>query len=153
MKLHLLVGIGALLFICCAAAYVAFAPAEPAKAPPLPGEAVAGEPVTTPSGLKYYDIKVGEGPTPAGRTSRVRCNYTGYLTSGKVFDSSAKNGGPQTFGLNQVIPGWTEGVGSMKVGGKRKLVVPARLGYGAAGQGEIPPNATLVFDIELVGLE
>jgi FKBP-type peptidyl-prolyl cis-trans isomerase FkpA len=110
--------------------------------------------VKTASGLTYYDLKVGDGPSPAGPTSTVRVHYTGWLTNGQKFDSSVDSGQPATFPLNRVIPGWTEGVGSMKVGGKRKLIIPSRQGYGPQGSPpKIPGNATLVFDIELLGLE
>ncbi len=80
-------------------------------------------------------------------------NYTGWLTNGTKFDASADHGGPLSFPLNRVIAGWTEGVGSMKVGGKRRLIVPANLGYGAAGYPPtIPGGATLIFDVELVSI-
>lgn len=111
---------------------------------------------TTPSGLSYKDITVGEGPTPKkGQT--VIVHYTGWLQSNdQKFDSSVDRGQPFQFhiGEGEVIPGWDEGVGSMKVGGKRQLIIPASLGYGARGAGGvIPPNATLVFDVELLGVE
>lgn len=160
MKAHLVVGIVVLLFVTSMLAYVVLGPAREGSAagtPKYPGEPVAGEPVKTASGLVYYDIKVGDGPSPAGPASKVRANYTGWLRkNGRKFDSSADQpgGGLAEFELNRVIPGWTEGVGSMKVGGKRKLIIPAKLGYGPAGSPpSIPPNADLVFDIELVEVE
>lgn len=118
--------------------------------PPLPGDAVSGDALITPSGLRYYDIRVGDGKKPDGPRTRVTVHYTGWLESGKKFDSSVDRGEPATFGLGQVIAGWTEGVGSMRVGGKRKLIIPHTLGYGVHGSGPIPPKATLVFDVELL---
>jgi peptidylprolyl isomerase len=115
----------------------------------------SGKMVTTPSGLKYVDIKPGSGAQPkAGQ--RVKVHYTGWLTDGTKFDSSVDRGEPFVFavGAHQVIKGWDEGVISMKVGGKRQLRIPPELGYGARGAGGvIPPNATLIFDVELLGLE
>jgi peptidylprolyl isomerase len=106
----------------------------------------------TNSGLEYEDTTVGDGVSPqAGQ--RVTEHYTGWLMNGTKFDSSRDRGNPFTFtlGRGQVIAGWDEGVATMRVGGQRKLTIPANLGYGAYGAaGVIPPNATLVFDVELL---
>ena len=110
---------------------------------------------TTPSGLKYEDEVVGTGPSPKSG-QLVKVHYTGRLVNGTKFDSSVDRGQPFEFtiGVGQVIKGWDEGVSTMKVGGKRKLVIPSELGYGARGAGSsIPPNATLVFDVELLGIK
>jgi peptidylprolyl isomerase len=108
--------------------------------------------VTTASGLKYVDVVVGKGASPtAGK--QVKVHYTGTLENGKKFDSSVDRNEPFSFtiGVGQVIKGWDEGVMTMKVGGKRKLIIPSKLGYGARGAGgAIPPNATLLFDVELL---
>jgi peptidylprolyl isomerase len=106
---------------------------------------------TTESGLKYYDIVEGDGDEAASGMS-VTVDYTGWLTSNVKFDSSLDAGQPFTFtlGTGGVIPGWDEGVAGMKVGGKRQLVIPAELGYGETGGGIIPPNATLIFEVELL---
>lgn len=112
-----------------------------------------------PSGLKYIDKKVGKGPMPTkGQTIVV--NYTGMLLNGKTFDSNVDPlfGHIQPFrtpiGVGKVIPGWDEGMVTMKVGGKRRLIIPPDLGYGEQGAGDrIPPNSTLVFDVELLGVE
>ena len=125
------------------------APVAPA-APSYPGDAVDGAGTVTASGLKYFDIVVGDGPQPSGPATRVTVHYSGWLTDGTKFDSSVDRGRPSTFALNRVIAGWTEGVGSMRVGGKRKLVIPSDLAYGPGGRPSIPPNSTLIFDIELL---
>jgi hypothetical protein len=117
--------------------------------PRFPGVAVSGEPKNTQSGLMYYDTKVGTGETPKA-DSKVRVHYTGWLTNGKKFDSSVDRGKPVEFPLDRVIPGWSEGVSSMKVGGTRKLIIPFNLAYGERGVGPIPPKATLIFDVELL---
>ena len=125
------------------------APAAPAT-PSYPGAVVDGTGTVTASGLRYFDLVVGDGPQPSGPTTRVRVHYTGWLTDGTKFDSSVDRGQPYNTLLNRVIDGWTEGIGSMRVGGKRKLVIPPQLAYGPGGKGSIPPNATLIFDVELV---
>ena len=101
------------------------------------------------SGLKIWDVKEGKGDeVKAGAT--VKVHYTGWLTNGKVFDSSRKRDEPISFGLNQVIKGWTEGCVGMKVGGTRRLMIPPELAYGDADKGDIPPKSILIFDIELL---
>jgi peptidylprolyl isomerase len=123
-------------------------------------QAADAQPVTTtPSGLKIIDIKVGAGPSPKPGQTCVM-NYTGWLydngKKGAKFDSSLDRSQPFSFpiGQHQVIAGWDEGVATMKVGGKRTLIIPPELGYGARGAGGvIPPNATLIFDVELLGVK
>jgi peptidylprolyl isomerase len=150
----------AALVIAAAAAMVAFTPAS--FNPALLTAALAqtlGTPVTTPSGLQIIDTKIGTGPSPrTGQTCVM--HYTGWLyengKKGKKFDSSVDRGEPFEFpiGTHRVIAGWDEGVATMKVGGKRTLIIPPELGYGARGAGgAIPPNATLMFDVELLGIK
>jgi peptidylprolyl isomerase len=123
-------------------------------------DAADAQPVTTtPSGLKIIDTKVGTGPSPKPGQTCVM-NYTGWLyengKKGAKFDSSLDRNQPFSFpiGQHQVIAGWDEGVATMKVGGKRTLIIPPELGYGSRGAGGvIPPNATLMFDVELVGVK
>ncbi|TWJ19267.1 FKBP-type peptidyl-prolyl cis-trans isomerase [Geobacter argillaceus] len=122
---------------------------------PAVGQKAPAGMITTPSGLAYQDLVAGSGPTPtAGKV--VKVHYTGWLQDGTKFDSSLDRGQPFEFpiGAGQVIPGWDEGVMTMKVGGKRKLVIPPQLGYGAAGAGGvIPPNATLTFEVILLDVQ
>ncbi|MFL7808306.1 MAG: FKBP-type peptidyl-prolyl cis-trans isomerase [Anaerolineae bacterium] len=124
-------------------------------APAGPTEVDPADYVVTDSGLKYYDLAEGMGPT-AEIGERVQVHYTGWLEDGTKFDSSLDRGEPFSFilGSGQVIQGWDEGVAGMKVGGRRQLVIPPDLGYGSAGAGEvIPPDATLIFEIELLTIQ
>ncbi|WP_322818789.1 FKBP-type peptidyl-prolyl cis-trans isomerase [Tepidiforma sp.] len=115
------------------------------------GPIVLQSPTTTATGLRYQDIVVGSGATPQ-QGQRVTVHYTGYFTDGRKFDSSLDRSQPFTFvlGVGQVIAGWDEGVATMKVGGKRLLYIPAKLAYGSRGQGPIPPDTDLVFEVELL---
>jgi peptidylprolyl isomerase len=143
----------ALVVLAVIAAIAGVAAAAPAVAQ------TAGKPVTTPSGLQIIDTKVGTGASP--KTGQICVmHYTGWLyengAKGKKFDSSVDRGQPFEFpiGTHRVIAGWDEGVATMKVGGKRTLIIPPALGYGAQGAGNvIPPNATLIFDVELLGIK
>jgi FKBP-type peptidyl-prolyl cis-trans isomerase len=125
------------------------APATAAAGTPI----VLENPTTTASGLKFVDQKVGDGATPAA-TSQVTVHYTGRLAAnGQKFDSSVDRGQPATFAMNGVIPGFSEALSTMKVGGKRTAYIPSRLGYGPQGTRGIPPNADLVFEIELIAVK
>jgi peptidylprolyl isomerase len=138
--------------------------AGPAETPPVTTPtpqveggppAVSGEPTLTDSGLQFIDIEVGTGDSPqSGQT--VEVHYTGWLTDGTKFDSSLDRGQPFSFviGTGRVIEGWDEGVASMKVGGKRRLIIPPELAYGEQGYpGVIPANAQLIFDVELLAIK
>ncbi len=143
----------ALAALTAAAGALAFDASNPATAQ------TAGKPMTTASGLQVIDTKVGTGASPrTGQTCVM--HYTGWLyengAKGKKFDSSVDRGQPFEFPIGQrrVIAGWDEGVASMKVGGKRTLIIPAKLGYGERGAGGvIPPNATLLFEVELLAVK
>jgi peptidylprolyl isomerase len=110
--------------------------------------------VTLPSGLKYVDLKVGTGESPKPGATVV-VHYTGTLQDGTKFDSSRDRGQPFSFtlGNHEVIEGWDQGIATMKPGGRRKLIIPGNLAYGPTGNGKIPPNATLIFDVELLRVE
>ena len=132
------------------------AAAEAGKAAKAAGEAFLAENgkkegvVTLPSGLQYQVLKEGNGKKPSA-TDQVVCHYEGTLIDGTIFDSSYKRNKPATFGLNQVIPGWTEGVQLMQEGAKYRFFIPYKLAYGERGAGaQIPPFAALVFDVELI---
>lgn len=148
------------LMCACLATLFAWPSAQAAskhasKAAATPAATSPAKPVTTASGLIYQDVVVGKGPA-AKAGDMVSVHYTGWLTDKTKFDSSRDRGVPFEFPLGEgrVIPGWDEGVAGMKVGGKRKLTIPPNLGYGASGAGGvIPPNATLLFDVELLEIK
>ena len=108
--------------------------------------------VQTASGLVFKELTAGTGVSPKA-TDRVKVHYHGSLIDGTVFDSSVERGEPVTFALDQVVKGWTEGLQMMKVGGKAKLTIPPELAYGPGGRAGIPANATLIFEVELLGIE
>lgn len=140
------------LALAAIAAFAASAAAGADDAAALAAAAKAKGAVTTPSGVIYQSLKDGSGASPAA-TDTVKVNYRGTFLDGREFDSSAKNGGPVSFPLNKVIKCWTEGVQLMKVGGKSRLVCPSNIAYGDAGAPpDIPGGATLVFEIELLGI-
>ena len=145
---HVLIALAAPLLLNIALAQTPSAMADAASA-------AAAEPgaVVTASGMVYRSLKEGSGASPAA-TDTVRVHYRGTLPAGKEFDSSYSRGKPAEFPLNRVIPCWTEGLQRMKIGGKAKLTCPADIAYGArgAGGGLIPPNATLNFEVELLGI-
>src|ERR1035438_1297171 len=116
--------------------------------------AQSGDTITTQSGLKYLILSKGKG-AHAELNKNVEVHYTGYLTNGKVFDSSVERGDPIEFilGTGQVIPGWDEGIALMNIGDKFRLIIPSNLAYGEKGAGEvIPPNSTLIFDVQLISI-
>lgn len=140
------------LFRCAALAFSLTALSAAAQSAVL--DAAAKEPgaQVTPSGLVYRALNEGSGASP-GATDTVKVHYKGTFPDGKEFDSSYARGTPIEFPLNRVIPCWTEGVQRMKVGGKAKLTCPSQIAYGERGAGRtIPPNATLVFEVELLGI-
>ena len=129
------------------------AAANPTATPAAPS-AQKNDMTTTASGLQYVVLKHGTGTVSPKATDTVKVHYHGTLLDGTVFDSSVERGQPISFPLNGVIPGWTEGVQLMKVGDKFKFVIPANLAYGPASPSpKIPPNSTLVFEVELLGIE
>jgi peptidylprolyl isomerase len=139
-----------------APAATAAADAAPAAAGAGPQQVDPSKITTTPSGLKYAELLVGTG-AEATSGKQVSVHYTGWLQNGTKFDSSRDRGEPLqlTLGAGQVIPGWEEGLTGMKVGGQRQLIIPPDLAYGeqGAGGGVIPPNATLIFEVELVNVQ
>jgi FKBP-type peptidyl-prolyl cis-trans isomerase len=142
-------------FACATLALAIVAAATPLRR----SDAATNQVIEMPNGLKYTDTKTGDGATAAAG-NKVSVHYTGWLynngVKGTKFDSSVDRGQPFQFtlGAHQVIAGWDEGVAGMKVGGKRTLIIPPALGYGARGAGGvIPPNATLMFDVELLGVQ
>jgi FKBP-type peptidyl-prolyl cis-trans isomerase FkpA len=141
--------LSAILAVTAMAILAQGGPADTSKPTPVTGPAKK-----TSSGVSYWDIKVGTGAT-AMKGQTVTVHYTGWLTNGKKFDSSVDRKEPFQFTLTSgVIQGWIDGVQGMKVGGKRQLRIPPELGYGAPGMpGAIPPNATLIFDIELLSID
>jgi len=121
----------------------------------MPWDIKTTDTITTESGLKYLVVKKSNNPTKAEKGMMVDVHYTGFLTDGKVFDSSIERRNPISFelGTGSVIKGWDEGIALMNIGDKYRLIIPADLGYGTNGAGsDIPPNATLLFDVELVNV-
>src|ERR1700684_625408 len=143
------------IILLAAAAVAQTAAAKPKTPNTNAPTKVTGDGVKTDSGLQYWEIRVGPGEV-AKEGSHVRVHYTGWLTTGKKFDSSVDAGKPFDFTIRdgEVIKGWEEGVAGMRFGGKRELRIPPGLGYGADGSPpDIPPNATLIFDIKLLGVQ
>ena len=141
----------ALLFI----ALIAQSCNQPKVINTKPWDIITTDTMTTASGLKYLVVEKSNNPTKAENGMMVDVHYTGFLTDGKVFDSSIERRNPISFqlGTGSVIRGWDEGIALMNVGDKYRLIIPADLGYGAHGAGsDIPPNATLLFDVELVNV-
>jgi len=137
LPIILAVGIGILVFI---------------NGEPTSTKGKDGDYVTTASGLKYKDLTVGDGKE-AKPHDTVEVNYVGTLKDGTKFDSSYDHGEPATFSLDEVVKGWGEGIPGMKVGGKRKLIIPPALGYGGQAKGKIPPNSELTFEVELLDVK
>ena len=127
--------------------------ANPTGTAAAAGDSQSTNMITTASGLQYQVLKHGTGTVSPKATDTVKVHYVGRLLDGKVFDSSIARGQPISFPLNQVIPGGTEGLQLMKVGDKFKFVIPANLAYGEHSPPPIPPNSTLVFEVELLGIE
>jgi FKBP-type peptidyl-prolyl cis-trans isomerase len=144
------------LLVIAAVVYFAFLRGSPSSSSPTSSPSASSQGmVTTASGLQYEDLVVGTGPE-AKSGDAVSVNYTGWLEDGTKFDSSIDRGVPFEFtiGAGMVIKGWDEGVAGMRVGGKRKLIIPPDLGYGASGAGDvIPPNATLIFEVDLLEIQ
>ncbi len=122
---------------------------------PVPSVVAEADYTVTDTGLKYYDLTVGTGMEEAITGDVVVVHYHGWLTNNQLFDSSYLTGDPFVFtlGTGFVIPGWDEGIAGMRVGGERQLVIPPDLAYGAAGRGSIPPNSTLIFEVELLSMQ
>ena len=131
-----------------------FAAAAAAQDLPAPDDVAAApaDAETTSSGLAHKVLQAGTGDRHPGSTANVTVHYTGWLTNGSMFDSSVTRGEPSSFPLNQVIAGWTEGLQLMVVGEKRRFWIPGDLAYGSRGRPGIPPNALLVFDVELIAI-
>ena len=151
MRPFLLLPLMAVLISCSPKPAEEAKTAAPASASSTAPASAAGD-VKTASGLIYHEMRAGTGGSPSA-SDTVKVNYRGTLTNGTEFDSSYKRNEPATFPLNRVIPCWTEGVQMMKVGGKAQLTCPAAIAYGEAGSPPvIPPNSTLLFEIELLGI-
>jgi FKBP-type peptidyl-prolyl cis-trans isomerase FkpA len=138
--------------LLCIAAVLSLAASAPARAQSDPKAQLEPGVVVTKSGLIYRSLKDGTGPSPTAADT-VKVHYRGTLPDGREFDSSYKRNAPATFPLGRVIPCWTEGLQRMKVGGQARLVCPSAIAYGERGAGMIPPNANLVFEVELLGVE
>jgi len=153
-----LLGIASVCLVGCQKEEPAVAPKEASSAStpstPAAPNAPAGEMTTTATGLKYQVMKHGSGTVSPKASDTVKVHYHGMLLDGTVFDSSVERGEPISFPLTRVIPGWTEGLQLMKVGDKFKFVIPPDLAYGANSPSpKIPPNSTLVFEVELLGIQ